>query len=320
MTKCEYCGKEIFNNINKYNIRYKTKEKINGKIITHYSKRIKFCSKECKEKYSDEHKENKICPHCGKEFKLIKYLNKHINNCSLNSKNIKICPKCGKEHTKQGLYCSRKCANSKKHSEKTKKKIKESLKTYNRNINNFVVDDYKYKCLNCDKEFKPRRKNQRFCCLKCASGWFYNNSETGKQNRKELSNIIKNCVKEGKITPFKCTSDNISYPEKYFKQILDSLEIEHVHNLKVNTNSTSYFLDFAIIDKKIDLEIDGKYHDFENRKEHDNIRDKNLKSEGWIIYRIKWNSIKTNNGKELMKQKIDDFLKFLSYIYISNKI
>jgi hypothetical protein len=42
---------------------------------------------------------------------------------------MKICPKCGKEHEKQGVFCSRHCANSRNHSETTKRKIAETLMT-----------------------------------------------------------------------------------------------------------------------------------------------------------------------------------------------
>ena len=40
---------------------------------------------------------------------------------------VKSCPKCGIRHTLPGTFCSRKCANSKKHSNETKLKISESL-------------------------------------------------------------------------------------------------------------------------------------------------------------------------------------------------
>ena len=36
---------------------------------------------------------------------------------------MKICPKCNLNHSKLGIFCSRKCANSRKHNNKTKKKI-----------------------------------------------------------------------------------------------------------------------------------------------------------------------------------------------------
>jgi hypothetical protein len=46
-----------------------------------------------------------------------------------------------------------------------------------------------------------------------------------------------------------------------------------------------YLLDFAHPEAKINIEIDGKTHQF--RKEHDNIRDERLRSLGWKVIRIK---------------------------------
>jgi hypothetical protein len=40
---------------------------------------------------------------------------------------MKICPKCNKEHQNNGVFCSRICANSRVHSEATKRKIAETL-------------------------------------------------------------------------------------------------------------------------------------------------------------------------------------------------
>ena len=73
-----------------------------------------------------------------------------------------------------------------------------------------------------------------------------------------------------------------------------------------------YFLDFFIIKngKLLDLEIDGKQHEYKDRKISDDIRDINLKNEGYLIYRIKWNSINDDKGKQLMKDKIDKFIEF----------
>ena len=64
-------------------------------------------------------------------------------------------------------------------------------------------------------------------------------------------------------------------------------------------------------DRKIDLEIDGKQHLCGDRKEHDKIRDKYIKSKGIEVYRIPWNEINSENGKQLMKEKINNFLIYL---------
>jgi len=68
-----------------------------------------------------------------------------------------------------------------------------------------------------------------------------------------------------------------------------------------------YFLDFKL-PKNVDLEIDGSQHQY--RTESDNRRDELISSIGYKIYRISWNDINSSAGKNLMKQKIDKFLKW----------
>jgi len=86
--------------------------------------------------------------------------------------------------------------------------------------------------------------------------------------------------------------------------------------VKTNNKSKFYYIDFALVKngKKIDLEIDGRQHKYKERKESDKKRDIFLTSKNWIVYRVEWNEINTNKGKELMKQKIDDFLKFYNML------
>ena len=40
---------------------------------------------------------------------------------------MKECPKCNNQHTKDGTFCSRKCANSRIHSIETRQKQSESV-------------------------------------------------------------------------------------------------------------------------------------------------------------------------------------------------
>jgi very-short-patch-repair endonuclease len=59
---------------------------------------------------------------------------------------------------------------------------------------------------------------------------------------------------------------------------------------------------------KLDLEIDGRQHTY--RVEHDKERDAFLRENGFLVYRIPWNTVNTENGRQLMKEKIDKFLEF----------
>lgn len=63
----------------------------------------------------------------------------------------------------------------------------------------------------------------------------------------------------------------------------------------------------------LDLEIDGKQHEYVDRKKSDLARDEYLRKQGYFVYRIKWNEINTIEGKEMMKAKIDLFLNFYEF-------
>ena len=126
--------------------------------------------------------------------------------------------------------------------------------------------------------------------------------------------IINNLIKEGKFKGWQ--SRNItSYPEKFWKEVLDNNDIKYEFNfpIKQDNNLYNYFLDFYINinNRKIDLEIDGKQHKYTNRQESDIKRDIYIKSKGIEVYRIEWNEINSDKGKLLMKEKINKFLEYL---------
>ena len=62
------------------------------------------------------------------------------------------------------------------------------------------------------------------------------------------------------------------------------------------------------------MEIDGKQHKYKDRVEHDKQRDINIKNEGYIVYRVDWNTINTNEGRQKMENKINNFLIFIENI------
>lgn len=50
------------------------------------------------------------------------------------------------------------------------------------------------------------------------------------------------------------------------------------------------FIDFALPDRKIAIEIDGKQHEQESRAQSDRKKDSLLIEQGWTVHRIKWPS------------------------------
>ena len=110
-----------------------------------------------------------------------------------------------------------------------------------------------------------------------------------------------------------------SYPEKFFKKVLDNLRIKYLFNHPVKkidlgiNESSCYFLDFyiEIFNRRIDLEIDGKQHEYKERKDKDLIRDSLLKNNGYEVYRIKWKNPINIKNKEYIKNEIERMIKYL---------
>lgn len=136
--------------------------------------------------------------------------------------------------------------------------------------------------------------------ISCASNpdYFINNQKKSrvlseKAKLRKLSDEHKNKISEsrkkyldenpGKIPYLLNHSSKESYPEELFRKALDERKIKgwvQEHPIK------RYSLDFAFIDKKIDVEIDGGMHNDEKVSRKDKIRDETLSSMGWEIIRI----------------------------------
>jgi very-short-patch-repair endonuclease len=206
-----------------------------------------------------------------------------------------ICERCGKPVTSKfgsGRFCSRACANARDHSDATKQKIRESLLKQ-------PYLDLRF-CNVCGKELN--RRNSSGFCFECykqqpkSEDAKLKQSETMKQKGYPRWNIHRN---------------EPSYAEKFFMQVLQNNNIDFVFELAVpNQKNHFYYLDFYIEKNnyKIDLEIDGGQHKY--REEHDQVRDKYLTDNGYIVYRIGWNNINSITGQAKMKQKIDSFIDF----------
>lgn len=230
----------------------------------------------------------------------------------------KFCKNCGKEIFGNKKFCSQSCAasyNNKargERSEETKNKISESLIAANSKREHPLGKRdpklkrylYPHICENCGKEFFNSKKNQRFCSPKCA--------QSNEKVKQKIRDKALEKVKNGSHSGWK-TRNITSYAEKFWEKVLVESEIPYKRE---DFSTKKYFLDFLIEKngKKVDLEIDGKQHEYDDRKEHDKERDKYLAQLGFIVYRIRWNSVNTEEGKIEMKNKIDAFLTFVDAI------
>ena len=91
-----------------------------------------------------------------------------------------------------------------------------------------------------------------------------------------------------------------SYPEKFFMKVIENEFNDK--NYQREYPFGKYSLDFAWIDKKCCIEIDGEQHDrFKEYKQRDIKKDTLLKENGWKILRIKWKDL-YKNSKEIIKK------------------
>ncbi len=119
--------------------------------------------------------------------------------------------------------------------------------------------------------------------------------------------------------------DNLepSYPEKYIIKLLAELNFQlelvdgyitnqtnNIDNVIITRESKvdKWFIDFADRNRKLALEIDGKQHDYPERKMSDKLKDEYLISEGWKILRIRWKKVDKDYREYLIKN-ISEFFK-----------
>lgn len=115
--------------------------------------------------------------------------------------------------------------------------------------------------------------------------------------------MFENRVANGTWTSWRKNTEP-SYPERFFMKVLDGNRIPYEYEMPFGR----YSIDFAMIDKKIALEIDGQQHRFTARRESDKRKDAKLHDAGWKVFRICWTSPRTEKGKVYLKSEIGKFL------------
>lgn len=267
--------------------------------------------------------------------------------------NPKYCLNCGNKIPFQNRFnkcCCISCAATignktrGKHSEETKRKISQTL--HNKyESNNVVIKNptkiYQYKLLSelvnegkilneNNYSFEDKKINETILkeknCFICGKKYYALINKSG--NLSFAKTCSDSCCKQLKVQRGKETAKRVidegrfvgwktrnikSYAEIFWHNVLQNNNIEYISE---HYFDKKYFLDFYIIKNgiEIDLEIDGKQHKYKDRIEHDKIRDEYIKSKNIIVYRIEWNEIKSENGSNLMKEKIDKFLEFYNNI------
>lgn len=215
----------------------------------------------------------------------------------------KLCPVCNKifltkNDTKEKITCSVSCSNS--------FRPKRKISTYKKCKNKPKKVEKNKICTECNKEFKTYGR-PNFCSKECRITNISKRISIRIENKEHNSWISRN---------------TISFPEKYFMSVLKQYDIGYKYNLPVShkelglSTKSYYALDFYIEKNttKIDLEIDGKQHEYEGRKTSDSIRDSALKKAGFLVYRIKWPGCRNKKSKDLLIKQIEDFINWYKNI------
>lgn len=271
-----------------------------------------YCNGNTIKKVSKIIKDNNIdISHFGKGKKRIKH-----------ERITKICPICNIEFkTNKGdrdekTTCSHKCSvlyfqhgkNNPDFDEIKYREKYEKVGTSLRGKKRERIYEERRFCKKCNIDISDKPKKRIFCSNKCRS-LFPISDDTIKKLRSSAKERITNGTHKG------WQSRSLeSYPEKFFKKVLINNNIEFEFNKPIKKRDIgidcdfNYFLDFLIKGTKIDLEIDGKQHKY--RVEHDKFRDESLIKNGYDVYRIKWKSINTENGKQYIQQEINKFIQY----------
>lgn len=191
-----------------------------------------------------------------------------------------------------GRFCSVKCARSfssfQKREEINRKvgnKLRGRKQTHRRGCKN-LREFLEKECPVCSVKF---RTYYSVCCSNsCARKLRYKDPE----KRAEITQILRR-VRKSWASRKKCS---FSFPEKCVKQWLDELNIQYEREFKFQ----KWFVDFAIHERKIALEVDGKQHNLEEQQRRDKEKDQALQENGWQVVRIKWKRLTSQSRKEII--------------------
>jgi very-short-patch-repair endonuclease len=174
--------------------------------------------------------------------------------------------------------------------------------------NNFEIP----KCPYCDNNTKQRTglNFNKTCGNKKCIKIDHSNRKLSHKTKLKISKSLKTSHKNGNHPGWSFINSDVnrrSYPEKYFVNILKKYNLYSKYTIQEKLSFGKYFLDFAFLDIKTDVEIDGQQHfNTKNAIDHDIKRDGFLLKNNWKVYRISWMELKNNP-----KLVIEKFLNWL---------
>jgi very-short-patch-repair endonuclease len=172
----------------------------------------------------------------------------------------------------------------------------------------------KYVCTICQCTYTTKKSiNKKLCSNICKEAFKLTKEykEKREKSRKKRSKALNKAHAEGRHPGWfhiNSKTNRRSFPEEFFFEGLRINEIQEKYTFIEKLSVGKYFLDFALIDLKLDIEIDGAQHTRSPEAiEHDRIRDNFLREKGWIIYRISWQELR--NTPDQVWDEFKDYLK-----------
>jgi very-short-patch-repair endonuclease len=131
-----------------------------------------------------------------------------------------------------------------------------------------------------------------------------NNLSRDASVHKKISESMKTAHKEGRAWNIGKSrwNNEPSWPEQFFIQVINN-EFNDKNYTREHPIGV-YSIDFAWVEKKLAIEIDGDQHQrFESYRERDARKDKLLADNGWKILRIVWKDMYKDTKKHIKMAK-----------------
>lgn len=198
---------------------------------------------------------------------------------------MKICPRCLKEHNKPLTYCSRSCANKRKHSKETRQKISNAIRKYQ------FID---MKCMICSNKFITLEMiGRKTCSDKCAAELTASKVRGSTHHVKDSSKMggLRYNGGRNKLIEFRNINGDLMFlnaDEIEVAKILDNLQLSWQRNkngflyIDEQKKERKFYPDFYIFDKDLFVEYKGWITPKMIHKMNDSVKRNNLKLK--IIY------------------------------------